>query len=69
MKRHWRDTALRYLGIYPGWFRDSCAEGPRATEETVKSFRRLAMNESRMWVRELFGDAEWVGKILRPPWT
>ena len=70
MQRHWRETALRYLGIYLDWALGTCDEDGRATEETVQGFfPRLAMNESRMWVRELFGDAEWPRKISRPPWT
>jgi hypothetical protein len=69
MQRHWRETALRYLGIYLNWARGDLDEEGRATEETVKFFERLAMDESRMWVRELFGGADWVRRIARPPWT
>jgi poly-gamma-glutamate synthesis protein (capsule biosynthesis protein) len=69
MQRHWRDTALRYLGIYLDWAAGTIDERGHATEETVRFFDRLAMNESRMFVRELFGDAAWPRKIGLLPWT
>ena len=69
MQAHWRDTALRYLGIYLDWARGSCDENGHATEETVRFFSRLPMNESRMFVQELFGDADWPRRINERPWS
>jgi len=70
MQRHWRDTALRYLGINIRWAQNSLDENGLPTEKMLRSFfSRLALDENRAWVRELFGDAEWVRNILRPPWT
>jgi len=70
MQRHWRDTALRYLGINIRWAKDGLDENGLPTEEMLRSFfSRLALDENRAWARELFGDAEWVRNIHRPPWT
>jgi hypothetical protein len=68
MHRHWRDSAMRYLGIYLDWASGTRDERGFATEETLRFFDRLAMNESRMWVRELFGQADWVRRMMAPPW-
>ncbi|MFW6107916.1 MAG: CapA family protein [bacterium] len=69
MQHHWRDTARRYLGIYINWARDTLDENDWATDDTLRFFRRLPMNESRAFVQELFADADWPRRLGRPPWT
>jgi len=70
MQRHWRSTALRYLGINIRWAKDGLDESGLPTEDMARDFfARLALDENRPWVRELFGDADWPRKILAPPWT
>ncbi|MCG3177772.1 MAG: hypothetical protein BIFFINMI_00092 [Phycisphaerae bacterium] len=68
LRQRFRETALRYLGIYLGWAQDVLkAGGPQAVAE--KFLPRLGQDESRQWVRELFAAADWPAQVLRPPWT
>ena len=69
LRDHWHDTALRYLGIYIRWATGTLDENGAATPNTLKFLTRLPLDESRMFVRELFDNADWPGRLHKEPWT